>query len=230
MRRALVFGGSGAVGSEVVRALAVADVPTVFTYHAGQARAEALSKELGAQALQLDLRDEPAIRACVEGLEEAPDVFVHCAGLSGSAPLAEVDAQLWNDVMAVNCHAAFLAVQALAPRLENGGDVVLLGALDRGQSLPLPPAFAASQGALGALAMSLAKELGPQKLRVNMLALGVLEGGLSRDISAKTLQDYDTFSALQRRGTPAEAADAVLWLALENTYMNGKVLPINGGV
>ena len=43
-------------------------------------------------------------------------------------------------------------------------------------------------------------------------------------------RDYRSFSALRRRGTAAEVATAVAWLALENTYMNGKILPVNGGL
>jgi 3-oxoacyl-[acyl-carrier protein] reductase len=83
---------------------------------------------------------------------------------------------------------------------------------------------------LAALTMALAKELGPRGIRVNMAALGVLDSGLSRDLDIKLLADYQVFSALRRCGTPAEAARAILWLALENSYMNGKVLPVNGGI
>ena len=119
--------------------------------------------------------------------------------------------------------------QLLAPHLA-GGDVVLVGALERTQSLPIPLAFAASQGALAAVTMALAKELGPQDVRVNMVAAGVLEAGLSDDLDAGVLADYEAFSALRRRGTAAEVAACILWLALQNTYFSGKVLPVNGGI
>jgi 3-oxoacyl-[acyl-carrier protein] reductase len=83
---------------------------------------------------------------------------------------------------------------------------------------------------LSAMTMALAKELGPSGIRVNMVALGILDSGLSRELNPKLVADYKTFSALRRLGTPAEAAKAILWLALENTYMNGKVLSVNGGI
>jgi 3-oxoacyl-[acyl-carrier protein] reductase len=63
-----------------------------------------------------------------------------------------------------------------------------------------------------------------------MIALGVLEGGISKTLSPKMVADYKSFSALRRTGTAAEAARAIAWLALENTWMTGKVVPVNGGI
>jgi 3-oxoacyl-[acyl-carrier protein] reductase len=124
-----------------------------------------------------------------------------------------------------------VACQELAPSMApRGGHVVLVGAIDRAQSIPAPVHFAASQGALAAMVMALGKELGPRGIRVNMVALGLLEGGLSREISPALVADYKAFSALRRLGTADEAARAILWLALENTYMSGEVVPVNGGI
>jgi 3-oxoacyl-[acyl-carrier protein] reductase len=83
---------------------------------------------------------------------------------------------------------------------------------------------------LSGMTMALGKELGPRGVRINMVALGLLEGGLSRQIAPALVADYKTFSALRRLGQPDEAARVILWLALENTYVNGKVLSVNGGL
>ena len=232
--RALVFGGSGAVGAEVVRGLCAAGAEAVFTFRRARERALALAAETGARAEAIDLRDPEAIRALCRalGAEGAPTVFVHCAAASRSAPLAELRAEDWEAAVAVNCRAPFVACQELSPRLAEagGGDVVLVGALDRAQSLPLPVHFAATQGMLSAMAMALAKELGPRGVRVNLVALGPLESGLSRELPPEALEDYKSFSAFRRLGTPAEAARVIVWLALHNRYMSGKVLAANGGI
>ena len=107
---------------------------------------------------------------------------------------------------------------------------MLVGALDRAQSLPLPVHFAGTQGMLAAMAMALAKELGPAGVRVNVVALGALTEGISRTLSPRALADYQSLSAFRRLGEPAEAARAIVWLALENRYMSGKVLAANGGI
>lgn len=233
--RALVFGGTGSVGTEVLRGLARANVPTAFTWHQSRERAHTLSSELSMRSVQVDLMDAAATRAALRGLREegfVPNLFIHCAGVNQGASLADITDERWSKTMAVNCQSAFIACQELGPAMAQAGEghIVLVGALDRTQSAPSPVHFAASQGALSSLAMAVAKELGPKGVRVNLVVLGLLEAGLSREVGQKLVADYKGFSALRRLGRPEEAAKAILWLALENTYMNGKVLPVNGGI
>jgi 3-oxoacyl-[acyl-carrier protein] reductase len=236
-RRALVLGGTGFVGGQVVRALQLAGVPTSFTWFRNEARAAELVAALEgdqvvakATACPIDLRDAVAVRSLV--VAQAPSVLVHAAVVSSSGSLDDLATNAWDEAHAVNVRSAFVAVQAAVAAMTDagGGDVVLVGALDRAQSLPLPVHFAATQGALAAMTMALAKELGPRKIRVNMVALGVLDGGIATTLSGKRLVDYKTFSALRRTGTAAEAARAIVWVALENTWMTGKIVPVNGGI
>lgn len=235
---ALVFGGTGAVGSAVLRGLARAGIPTVFTYRRSEEKARALAAEYSQRALPIDLADAGAIRSLVRGLEregQVPDVFIHCAAVTHYLPLGEITEEAWRETHLVNGHSAFVACQELAPRMAarrdgRDGHIVLVGAMDRVQSISLPVHFAASQGMLSAMTMTLARELGPSGIRVNMVALGLLEDGLSRGIAPGLKKDFTTFSALRRLGKPEEAARAILWLALENTYMNGEVMPVNGGL
>lgn len=234
-RRALVLGGSGAVGREVVRALAAAGVDVAFTYLRHAEVAHALAAETGARAHAVDLTDAGAVRALAAtlggGAVGGPTILVHAAVASRLAPLADVRDDDWAVAHAVNLRAPYLAVQALLPALTAaGGSVVLIGALDRTQSVPAPAHFAASQGGLAAMAMAMARELGGQGVKVNLVAVGLLDAGIGRELSAAMVTDYRSFSALRRLGTAAEVAAAVAWLALENTYMNGKILPVNGGL
>jgi 3-oxoacyl-[acyl-carrier protein] reductase len=194
-----------------------------------------MAAEYSQRAVRLDLAEPKAIRNLVEELERdgnAPDLFIHCAAVSKNLELDAIGDDAWDMLLRVNAHSAFVACQALAPRMgkHGGGHMVLVGAVGPAQSIPLPVHFAASQGALAAMTMTLGKELGSRGIRVNMVALGLLDEGLSREIAPKLVLDYKNFSALRRVGTPAEAARAILWLALENTYMNGEVLPVNGGL
>ncbi len=232
---ALVFGGSGTVGAAVVRGLKEAGVPTVFTYFRGRERALELQGDgEGARAVALNLADSSAIRTVLRALAEtgAPNVLIHCAAVSKAAPLGELTDEDWEAAHAINCRSVFVACQELAPHMARagGGDIVLLGALDRAQSLPLPVPFAATQGMLATMTMALSKELGKDNTKINMVSLSVLEGGLSQGLSARHLGDYKRLSAMHRLGTAKEVAKVVLWLALKNSYMTGKVLPVNGGI
>jgi 3-oxoacyl-[acyl-carrier protein] reductase len=228
MTRALVFGGTGAVGAAVLRGLSRAGVQSVFSWNKSKDRAQALAAELSAKPFHIDLSKPDATRAALKAIRSegfVPEVFIHCAGVNRQMPLVDLTDSDWQVAHEVNCHSAFIAVQELAP-----SSVVFVGALDRTQSAPMPAHFAASQGALSAMTMALAKELGPKGVRVNMVSLGLLEGGLSREVNPKLVADYKAFSALRRLASPDEVAKAILWLALENTYVNGRVVPVNGGM
>lgn len=234
---ALVFGGSGTVGSAVVRALSAGGCRTRFTYFRSEEDAEALRNSCpNTSPVRVDLRQPEAVRELFRGFDGdgfSPRLFVHCAAISQARGLVEIGDSDWDEVIAVSCRSAFVACQELARRLgpaKTGGDIVFVGALDRGQSLPLPVHFAAAQGMLGSMSMALAKELGPQGIRVNLLALGPLDGGISQQLPPAALSDFKAYSALRRLGTPDEVARAVLWLGQKNTFMTGRVLTVNGGI
>ena len=234
-RRALVLGGSGAVGGAVVAALAERGVEVVFTFHAGRERALAVSRAHGARAAALDLARPDAVRAFVRGLDaegQGPDILVHAAAITRARKLGDLGDDDWAAMLAVNVTSALVVAQALAPGLaaRGGGDLIFLGGLDRAQSVTAPIGYATTQGALAAMTMALAKELGASGVRANLLALGILDEGLSRGMDEALVADYRRFSALRRTGTAAEVARVVAWLALENRYLTGRVLPVNGGL
>jgi NAD(P)-dependent dehydrogenase (short-subunit alcohol dehydrogenase family) len=228
MRRGLVLGGTGAVGSAVLRELARRGVAATFTYRRSADKAAVLAAEYGHRAVQIDLADAVATRACLDALEPT-EVVIHAAAVSAATPIAEVTHESWRDTMAINVGSAFVACQWVAAR-GTPCDLVFVTGLDRTQSLPLPPHFAATQGAIDALAMAAANELGPRGIRINVVALGVLTTGLSAGLAATRRKDYETFSALRRAGTPDEAARVIAWLALDNTFIQGKVISVNGGI
>jgi 3-oxoacyl-[acyl-carrier protein] reductase len=228
VKRALVLGGTGTVGSAVLRELARRGVPAVFTYRHSEDRARALERELGHVAVRVDLADAAATAAMLDA-QPAIDVAIHCAGVSAGLAIAELEVTAWQEAMAVNVQSAFLLCRHVATRARRC-DVVLVSGLDRTQSLPLPAHFAATQGAIDALAMAVAHELGPLDIRVNVVALGPLDGGISAGLAARRRKDYETFSALRRPGRPEEAAKVIAWLALENRLIQGKVIPVNGGI
>lgn len=231
MRRALVLGGTGAVGSAVARELCAAGVACTLAYHQNAARAEALAAELDCRVARVDATDGAQLAALIR--DGGPfDILVFAAGTLERAALLDLTDAAFDAAFAVNARSALIACREIAPAMieRGGGDILLVGGLDRAQSLPVPVAYAATQGMLAALSMALAKELGPHGVRINMVALGLLDAGLSLALDARLREDFLAFSALRRFGTPAEAARAIAWLALHNRYLNGKVIPINGGL
>jgi 3-oxoacyl-[acyl-carrier protein] reductase len=233
MRRALVLGGTGVVGREVVRELRGEGVDVTFSFHRSEEQARRLEGELGARPVRIDLASADELPSYLAGLgADAPEVAIHCAGMLVSTPVTDTPDDAWERSYAVNARSAFHLCRGLgaAMRARGGGDIVFVGGLDRTQSLPVPTAWAASQGLLSAMVMAAAKELGPAGVRVNMVALGLLGEGLSTGLPERVKADYLAFSALRRNGTAAEAAKLIAWLATKNTFVTGKVVGAHGGI
>jgi NAD(P)-dependent dehydrogenase (short-subunit alcohol dehydrogenase family) len=240
-RRCLVLGGSGHVGGAVCEALVAAGARVAFTYLRNQAAADALVARLpGAVALRVDLADAAATEAAVDAAAAALgglDALVHAAGApieagGGRLTLADVDVAAWDRAHAVNVRAAFVAVRRILPAFAaaGGGEVVLLGSVDAVKALPAPAHHAASKAALRGLVTSLAKELGPRGVRLNLVAPGLLEGGLSRAVPEELRREYLKHTGARRFGKPAEIAALVRFLVLENTYITGQTLVADGGL
>ena len=233
--QALVLGGTGAVGGAVLRALAERGISAAFTYCNSDKRASVLEKELGGHGYHSDFLKVDCMRVLVSALsndQRMPSVLIHCAGVSSVWPIENISDESWSRTVDINGRSAFLAAREFAPYMakKGGGSMVFVGGIDRTQSVSAPVDYAASQGMLSGLTMALAKELGSKKILVNMIALGLLDEGLSSEITPELVQDYKKYSALRRVSDSDEVAKVITWLSLENTYISGKVVPVNGGV
>ncbi|MGC4095260.1 MAG: SDR family oxidoreductase [Polyangiaceae bacterium] len=234
----IVFGGSGALGAAICRALTSDGARVGFTYFRGEAKAHELARQLpGSACRQLDLTQVGDIaRVLGELRAELGEVrgFVHAATLTSAAKqphfeaIADAEAEAFDRLFAVNVRSAFFACRELSR--DFSGNIVLLGSLDGAKSVPSPVAYAASKGALGALARALSKELGPRGVRVNVVAPGVLESGSSTSVPSELRAEYLKHCGLKRFGRLEEIAGLVSYLTLFNSYVTGQTLVADGAL
>lgn len=244
-KRCLVLGGSGAVGGAVVRSLAAKGARVAFTWNTGEAAARDLGAQVpGSLPLRVDLRRiddlERAVDAAASELSGL-DALVQCAGVAVAMEckgeqshhrLPGLDEAAFDELLVVNVKSTFFAVRRAAPVLARGGggNVVLLGSVDGVKPVPSPVHYAASKGALAGMAQALSKELGEVGIKVNLVAPGILEGGLSRALPESLRKEYVKHCGLRRVGRLDEVASVIAWLALENTYVTGRTLLLDGGL
>lgn len=246
--RCLVFGCSGAIGSAVCRILAREGAQLALTYNTGEAAATSLSGELGAcQVQQCDLSNMDDIRKAVRhaaqelgGLDAlilaAGDVgdpaLYECAAPGNYGSLEKISAADFDAMMAVNVRGALVACQESAPFLREagGGNIVVIGSIDGIKPVPAPVHFASSNAALRGMVEAMSKELGNYSICVNLVAPGVLDAGSSRVLSSAVTDSYLEHCSLQRFGTADEVGELAGWLTLNNTYITGQSILLDGGL
>jgi NAD(P)-dependent dehydrogenase (short-subunit alcohol dehydrogenase family) len=245
--RVLVIGASGALGGAIASILAAKGARLALTYHEHEAPARALEaahRDAVAAVLPLDLASVASVEAGVERAIAALDgldglVFagavgatIERAGEASHHRIANFDEAAYDRMMDVNVKGAFFAVRAAERALASagGGNVVLVSSIDGVKPVPSPVPYAASKAALGGMARALAKELGEKRVRVNVVAPGIMEAGLSRVLPAALKEEYLKHCGLKRVGKLAEVAATCAWLALENVYVTGQTLVVDGGL
>ena len=238
--RCLVFGGTGALGSELCRRLARDGAQVVFTYFSNEGEARALERELGGvQGVECDLRNR----------EQTAKVVAHAAQALGgldalafaTAPsdrkihieLGEITAQAMAAMLDIHLAAPFAACQAAVKFLkksELGGNIVFVGSLAGSKAVPAPVHFAAAKAALHGVVETMSKELGEFNIRVNVIAPGLLDGGSSVTLSTFWREGYKKRCLLGRTGKMGEVAEVVSWFCLENSYITGQAVVVDGGL
>jgi 3-oxoacyl-[acyl-carrier protein] reductase len=234
----VVFGGSGAVGREVCRALLGRGARVGFTFFTHDVNG------IDGVRKQLDVTDVAAIDRTLDEFHRELgriDGFVNCAAVGTTVPyetetvhheMTDVDERAWNAMMDVNARSSFFAVRRVAALMRQfgGGNIVLLGSIDGVKPAPSPVHYAASKAALSGMAKAMAKELGKHNIRVNTVAPGVLDGGLSRALPDALRREYVKHCGLKRLGRLGEVASLVGWLATENTLITGQTIVVDGAL
>jgi pteridine reductase len=220
---ALVTGAGIRVGEAIARALA-RDGWTVAAHHRTH-------RPRGfAAVLQADLAtpDGPGrLAAAFRGAFDRLDLLVNSAAGFEAIPLADTDAAAFDALMHLNARGPLLLVRALAPLLARSGGAVVNVADVGGGLVPWKgyAAYCASKAALVRATECLALELAP-RVRVNAVAPGTVlwpEGE-----PAARRRALERRIPLGRAGTPADVAEAVLYLA-RAPFVTGAVLPVDGG-
>ena len=236
--RALVTGGSGALGQAISEALAQAGHEVWVHANRRLGEAEAVAQRIvaaggRAHAIAFDVTDADATEAALKRLvEEAPvQILVNNAGIHDDAPLVGMRREQWRRVIDVSLNGFFNVTQPLLmPMIRTRhGRIVNIASLagvmgNRGQAN-----YAAAKAGLIGATKSLSMELASRGITVNAVAPGIIASPMAEQ--AFPPERIKQLVPAQRAGQPAEVAGMVAYLVSDAAaYVTGQVLSINGGL
>lgn len=236
-RVAAITGGASGIGEQTCRIFSAAGA-RVLILDLDFARAEALAKELPlAEAVGCDITDESQVRTVFSRIERL-DVLVNNAGIGLVGDVTETELTDFQRLFRVNVEGAFLVTKYAVPLLiASHGSMVNIGSVAGLIGVKKRFAYCATKGAIVAMTRQLAVDY-PTDFRVNCICPGTVdtpfvEGYLEKYHKHEKEQVREQLNQRQpigRLGRPEEIANMALYLAsAESGFVNGAVLPIDGG-
>ena len=238
MIRALVTGGSGAIGAAICRRLAAAGRQVTVHANRNLAQAEQVAQNIRAaggtaDAVAFDITDHQQTAGALERLLAAGpiQILVNNAGIHADAPMAGMSGEQWKSVVEVSLHGFFNVTQPLLlPMIgTRWGRIVSVSSVaalrgNRGQAN-----YAAAKAGLHGATRSLALELASRGVTVNAVAPGIIASPMSAQ--AFTDSAIAALVPMKRAGQPDEVAALVGFLASDEAgYISGQVIPIDGAM
>ncbi len=248
---ALVTGATSGIGLEIALALANAGAAVVVNYHADREKGEAVVRQIeerGGNAVTVgaDVSREEDVqemfRTAVETFGTV-DILVNNAGIQEDVPFVEMSLEQWQKVLAVNLTGSFLCSREAArefcrrgvvsERSRAAGKILFISSVHEVIPWAGRVNYAVSKGGLGQLMRSMARELAPEKIRVNSIA----PGAIKTDINREAWEDPGAAAELCKKipygriGETEDVARAAVWLLSDEAdYVTGATLFIDGGM
>lgn len=239
---AVVTGGTRDIGRSISLKLAEAGAKVVVNYcnskEAGDVTLDMI-KNAGGEGILVkgDMTQQADVEALMAEAVKAYgqiDILVNnVGGLVARKTLEEMDEDFFNKVMFLNVNSTFLATKFAKPHMGKGSVIVNIASqAGRDGGGAGSCAYATSKGAVVTFTRSMAKELGPQGIRVNSLCPGMIDTSFHDTFTPDAVRKHvEGIVPVRRQGHPDEVADAVVYLAGDkSSYIHGTNIDINGGL
>ncbi|VAW16766.1 Oxidoreductase, short-chain dehydrogenase/reductase family [hydrothermal vent metagenome] len=237
-----ITGGGSGIGAALTDGFLAQGAKVAFV---GRSDASRFCDEMAAKHngnrphfIKCDITDIAALKASINEAAERHgpiSTLVNNAANDQRHSMAEVDENFWNKMLDINLKAYFFACQAVAPEMKKlgGGSIINFSSISYMMGLAGMPLYTMANSAINGLTRSLARELGPDHIRVNALAPGWVLTQKQKDmwVTKEALAAHLARQCLPEPLYPGDIVDPVLFLASNSSkMMSGQALVIDGGV
>ena len=238
-RVALVTGGSGGIGREVVKRLVADNFAVAVHYASNKEKAETLVADIivaGGQALVVggDVADEKVMAQVFDEVEVAfggIDVVINTAGMMLLSTIVDLNLDDLDRMFRTNIRGTFVVAQQAARRVRSGGAIINFSTSVTRTQFPTYGGYVASKAAVESMTMILARELRGKDITVNTVAPGPTATPLFLNGKDEAMiNNLSKATPLERLGQPEDIAETVAFLAGPARWVNGQVIFTNGGL
>ena len=238
----LITGGSRGIGKGIVERFLEEGADVAFTYVSSPEKANALATELAAKtgrkvmAIQSDAGDFSAAQAAVDKVvadRGRLDILVNNAGITKDQLLMRMSEADFDAVMTTNMKSVFNMTKAVLRTMlkQRSGSIINMSSVVGVQGNAGQANYAASKAAILGFTKSVAKELGSRNIRSNAIAPGFIETEMTAALDPKVVEGWREGIPLKRGGTPADVANACVFLGSDlSAYVTGQTLSVCGGM
>lgn len=239
---AVVTGGTRGIGNAVVRSF-LENRAQVILFGSREETAtkavDAIKKDNPDAKIEgawPNLADFESISKEIKRIEEKYgriDILVNNAGVTDSTSVYEYDAKKFSDILDINVKGLFNAILAVIPYMkkQGGGSIINTSSMVTKFGQTLGVAYPTSKFAVNGLTVSLARELGPDKIRVNAVAPGITNTDMVKNLPKEMIDPLINMIPLRRIGEPEDLAKAFVFLASDQAdFVSGEVLYVDGAM
>lgn len=232
MKKAVVTGGAGGIGSAVCRGLAENGYYVYVGYSLSAEKAAELAHEIGGEAAKIDVSDIENISAVCKKIGEI-DLLVNNAGISEIDLFTSISKEKSSKIMQVNLIGTIELTRKILPHMirRKSGCIINIGSMWGEVGASCEVDYSASKAGLIGFTKALAKEVAPSGIRVNCISPGFIMTEMNSRFSPEDLDLIREEIPLGIFGEPRHVADTVEFLASEKAeYITGQIIGVNGGM
>lgn len=232
MKKALVTGGSGGIGSAVCRMLSENNYMVYINYYSSEKKAQQLADDIKGIAVKFDVSDRNDVNNALKSIGHI-DLLVNNSGISEINTFDSVSPENADRILNINLKGTLNCSRAVLPDMirNKSGVIINISSMwgECGASCEVD--YSASKAGVIGFTKALAKEVAPSGIRVNCISPGFILTDMNRNFSDEDLKLIKEDIPLGIFGIPENVADSVIFLASEKaSFITGQILGVNGGM